>query len=115
MIHHSHTMSYGRIKYRILRGESTHRIALFMQRSICGAANIPLLNWSEKGGDSPSMHIRGISGSMDGPCHLRQAIRGSTAGPEQHGRGNLEPGWRIAPKSLNAEAIDNYSNFFEDY
>ena len=31
-----------------------------------------------------------------------------------YGWGNLEPGWRTAPKSLNAAAMDNYNNFFED-
>ena len=29
-----------------------HKIAFFMHRSICGAANIQLLNWSKKCGDS---------------------------------------------------------------
>ena len=39
---------------------------------------------------------------------------GMVRGPSQFGWGNLKPGWRTAPKSLNAAAIDNYNNFFED-
>ena len=32
---------------------------------------------------------------------------------DTYGWGNLEPGWRTAPKSLNAAAMDNYNNFLK--
>ena len=55
---HSDTMSCGRIKNRKPRGESTHKMAFLMHRSIYGAANIQLLNWHERCGNSTCLHIR---------------------------------------------------------
>ena len=41
-----------RIVNRRTGRDSTHRIAFFKYRSICGAANVQLSNWCEKCGDS---------------------------------------------------------------
>ena len=51
---HNDTTSNSCIANRRLGGESTHRIVYFIHRSICGAANIQILNWSERCGDSTS-------------------------------------------------------------
>ena len=55
---HNDTTSNSYIANRRPGGESTHRIAYFIHRSICGAANIQILNWSERCGDSTSPQIR---------------------------------------------------------
>ena len=55
-------------------------------------------------------------------CSLKRQIHfpffrhGVSTSPSSkaYGWGNLMPGWRMALKSLNAAAIDNYNNFFED-
>ena len=44
-VFYSDTMSYGRIKNRKPGGESTNKVALSVNRSICGAANIQLLKF----------------------------------------------------------------------
>ena len=50
-------MRNDRIENRRLGGKSTHKIAFFIHRSICCAANIQILNWSEKYGDSTNTRV----------------------------------------------------------
>ena len=54
---HSDAMGNGHTGNRRSGGGSTHKIAYFIHRSICGAANIEILNWGEKCGDSTSLHV----------------------------------------------------------
>ena len=42
-VFYSDPMSYGGIKNRNPGGESTHKIAFFVHRSICGVANVQLI------------------------------------------------------------------------
>ena len=51
-------MSDGPIKNRRRGGESRLKIAYFIHRSTCGAANIQILNWSEGCGGSTGLRVR---------------------------------------------------------